>query len=365
MKHIVAPLLAVLGFGGLSLAGEQARTNDVNIVFRCAYAVAQEDGPAADILILGNSQAGAAIDTLYLEKLLAERTGKAVSVNKLPMTGSSPVPTRMLVRQYLANRGAPDLVLMQPQFQRQDENASTPGAPIHLSDAMGHARWSDLQALREDVVHDTGPSPLPYWARAGYRNGLRLATDRMATNISGVLSASRTREQRAFCASEERYRLAGNWPYGDLPLQPGDLVGPVLNDAGREHWKDRMARRVTLDLTEPERTFEIDQNRKLIAELENAGTRVVLMTYPSLERKVSDARETEVFRQLFDREMMAVDGILTQAERDHLRQTFRDPVHVNFEGAQIITQALARKLSDRHVHAYIRAGSDDMAYRLP
>ena len=365
MKHIIAPLVAVLGFAGLSLAGELARTNDVNVVFRCTYAVAQEDSPPADILILGNSQAGAAIDTLYLEDLLAEQTGRRISITKLPMTGSSPVPTRMLVRRYLAHRGAPDLVLMQPQFQRQDADAKTPGAPIHLSDAMGHASWSDLLALREDVVHDTGASPLPYWARAGYRNELRLLTDRTVANIAGILSASRTRGQREFCDSEERYRLAGNWPYGDLPLQPGDLVGPILDDAGRAHWKDRMARRAMLDLSSPERTFEIDQNRKLITELESAGTHVVLMTFPSLEREASDARETDEFAQLFEREMMSVDSILTPSERAHLGRSFRDPVHVNFEGAQIITQALARKLADTHIDAHVPASTSTIAHRRP
>lgn len=218
MKLLVAPLLAAGALIALALAGAKAETYDVNVAYHCAFSVAREDRPAADILILGNSQSGAAIDPAYLGTLGAGDESR--TAEKLSIVGSDIMPYRLIVDEYMKHRGTPKLVVLQPLFRRGNSQAvppgaptpgaPTPGAPVHPRPNIAFGQWQTLQAVRAHAVHDTGKAPLPYWARSGYRNTVRLWTDRQVERIVAALSYSRSKVLRNFCKTDERFRMAGN-----------------------------------------------------------------------------------------------------------------------------------------------------------
>lgn len=337
--------MAAAGMAGLAYAGDQAQTFDVNVAFHCSYAVARDEAPPAEILLLGNSQAGAAIDPVHLGRLLDP--SDPVRVEKMAIVRSDIVSLRMLVDEYVAKRGVPKLVLFQPIFQRSTVSGAPRGIPVHSRDHLGFQSWENLISIRETAVANPTESFMPEWARKGYRNTAQLWVDRQVERIIASLSVIRVAATKRFCRSDERFRIAGNWPYDTVPLAPGDYTGPVLNAEARRDWRRKMADRQALRAESPDLRFELDQNLKAIAAIEVRGGTVTLISYPSEGRAARDAAEIASYRKAFRRDVIDMRSVLTDSAQEQLEQSYRDPVHVNFEGTEILTEQLARELKGR------------------
>ena len=344
IARVFAPLCATAIVAGLALLGARTETYDLNVVFHCAYEIARDERPAADILFVGNSQTGASIDPQYVQELLG---GEDVArVEKLAIIRANVVGLRMLVEDYVEQRGAPKLVVIQPMLVRAGRDAQA-GRPIHPRDTVAYQDWDDLVAVQKDARPSPTGSILPYWAAKGYRTTATMWIDRQVERISGALSIQRMAKHKRFCAGDRKFQQVGHWPNGTLPLAPGDSVGPVINEAAWDEWRREMSARNPAPLSDPSRRFELDQNRKMLAELEAAGSKVVLIGYPNLGSAAEDTETYSALAATLGYEMIDVRSLLTKAERQQIQSLYRDPLHVNFAGAEILSRRLAEEVAGR------------------
>ncbi|MBX7527171.1 hypothetical protein [Qipengyuania vesicularis] len=344
IARVFAPLCATAVVAGLALLGARTETYDLNVVFHCAYEIARDERPAADILFVGNSQTGASIDPQYMQELLGGED--APQVEKLAIIRANVVGLRMLIEDYVAQRGAPKLVVIQPMLVRSDRDAQA-GRPIHPRDTLVYQDWDELVALQQDAQNSPTGSFLPYWAAKGYRTTATMWIDRQVERITGALSIQRMAKHKRFCAGDRKFQQVGHWPNGTLPLAPGDSAGPVINQSAWDQWRRDMSARNPAPLTDPSRRFELDQNRKILAGLEAAGSKVVLIGYPNLDSAAEDTANYTALSDTLGYEMIDVRSLLTEEERQQIQSLYRDPLHVNFAGAEILSRRLAEDVADR------------------
>ena len=341
LPHIVAAAVV----GSLVWIGTVRETYDLNIAFHCSHEVANEDRPPADILIVGNSQTGAAIDPLYVEELIDPARG--VRVEKLAIVQANIAGMRMMVQEYLEKRGAPKLIVYQPMVVVADAWQTPAGHPIHPRANLAYQDWDKLVKLQKDAVSSPTDSWLPHWAERGYRTIPAMWIDRQVERMIATLSIPRLSGTKASCRSEYKYKLAIIWPYGQMEPIPGDPRYEPVDDASLSDWENNVSSRKPTDIFNPSRMFEIDQNRKLIAEMKAAGSEVMLVGYPSKGRKDQDVSDFADYGKVFGSEVTDIRGLLSPEEQQKLETLFRDPIHLNFGGAEIISRHMAEELKGR------------------
>ena len=83
---------------------------------RCNLLLSQASEPAADVLIIGSSRTGAALDPVAMERILSVELRRRVSVERLSL-GHSPLRAMNgLLENYLELRGAPSVAVLEVMF---------------------------------------------------------------------------------------------------------------------------------------------------------------------------------------------------------------------------------------------------------
>lgn len=345
IKGLIPPLVAASVVAAMIWTGSSLKTYDLNEVFHCSSEVATTDSPAADILFIGNSQTGAAIDQLYLQELVDSQG--SVKVEKLAVVQANIVVLRMLVDDYVRHRGVPKTVVFQPIVVKAEHWQQPAGHPVHPRANVALQDWNDLVEVQRNAKLSPSESIVPYWGEKGYRTIPAMWVDRQVERITATLSVPRIGSVRKACSTRARFQLSGIWPYGRLPLKEGDYAGPTVDAEMRMNWENDISQRKPASVLDPARTFEIDQHHKLIASLEAAGSQVILVGYPSLGQAETDSAEFKEFGKALGQEVLYVRDLLSPEEQGKIETLYRDPLHLNFGGAEIITQHMAAELKAR------------------
>lgn len=341
-KGLIGPLVAVGVLAGLYWAGARAETYSLDAVFHCNRALTQLDQPAADILFVGNSQTGAAIDTKYVADLV-DPSGKT-RVEKLAIVQGHIVAVRMTLDDYVEHRGAPKLIVLQPMVVRAEEWQKPAGRPIHPRVNLDYQPWDEIAALQRDAKFAPHPLGLPEWVHAGYRSLPAVFVDRIVERISAALSYPRMIKYKRMCEKPDlMFRQADRWPLGNIkgPTEAGAL--PNVSDATHAEWAAELRKRRPAAFNDPSRLFEIDQHRKLLASLRKSGSKVMLVGYPIYSTAQEDAQNFKDLSKVLGEPVIDIRSLLTPEEQAELEKRFRDPFHVSFPGAELLSRHLAEE----------------------
>lgn len=338
------PIIACTVLVGLAQAGGQARTYDLGTAFHCSYGVTRDERPAADILVVGNSQTGAGIDQIYLEELLSK--DEPLRVEKLAITGTSLPTLRLLIDGYIEHRGAPGLVLYQPLVERTANNGQQ-GRPLDYRVNLALQDWDDIAELQDEIVANPDDSALPHWTARGYRTLPAMWVDRQVERISAALSFRRNEELVRACSGDAKWKLTFYWPYGTAPLTAGAHRNHLDDPELRGQWSHAREKALKVRWEDPSRFSEREQNRALIAALESAGSEVVLLALPKYGSADEDSREARDLARTFGQDVIDIRTSLSPQQKVELEDHFRDPVHVDFAGAELVTRTLAERIEER------------------
>ena len=104
----------MLIFGLLWL--DRNRGGPANAMARCNLLLSRASAPAADVLLVGSSRSGVALDPVVMERLLTEELRDPVRVDRLSL-GHSPLRAMSgLMENYLEARGSPRIVVLEIMF---------------------------------------------------------------------------------------------------------------------------------------------------------------------------------------------------------------------------------------------------------
>ena len=95
---------------------DQHRAGPANAMARCNLLLSRASEPAADVLVVGSSRAGVALDPVVMEQLLTAEVRDTIRVDRLSL-GHAPLRAMNgLLENYLEARGAPRVVVLEIMF---------------------------------------------------------------------------------------------------------------------------------------------------------------------------------------------------------------------------------------------------------
>jgi hypothetical protein len=194
------------------------RGGPASTLSRCNLALSRSSGAPADVLVVGSSRLGTAVDPVALEAMLGAEPGSGGPTAERLALGRSPLRANVaLVENYLTNRGDPAVIVLELSFltgRTVDRLATVdPGLP---ADAFLFRRDLNLMGYRQIM---TMPAvAMPFTERETAGNRLRYAM-RGAVSRSGALTYQFARRPLTGFSLEGCDRQAWtrepNWP-GDF-----------------------------------------------------------------------------------------------------------------------------------------------------
>ena len=98
---------------------DRNRGGPANAMARCNLLLSRVNEPAADVLVVGSSRSGVALDPVVMERLLTAELRDTVRVDRLSF-GNNPLRAMSgLMENYLETRGSPGIVVLEIMFMTE------------------------------------------------------------------------------------------------------------------------------------------------------------------------------------------------------------------------------------------------------
>lgn len=344
----------IVVFGTIGAFGYSRQNFVIQEAFICAIDKVRSDEPAANILFLGSSRMGAAIDLVYIQNQMALHLDDPdITVERLAILSSWPTQYSTLIREYVANRGAPDLVIFLPTYAVTDKSIFH-GTPLfnERTEMMADlGTLSDVQA--RFLENDNKPS----WKRLSQAGWNSTPERWLYRTTNYILSALKypldtlTGEQN-HCSPSRKDSLARRkvWPYNVVT----DVNEPFSNPDAKLMSPENIllaeevsGNHLPFDPRDPVRRFEAAEIRDVVDIFHAEGTVVYFTIIPSFGRTEvfpdTLAGLNEVFPDVPFIDSYPAFSDLTEAQR---KLAFRDSKHQNIIGATYISRFWAEKLTD-------------------
>jgi hypothetical protein len=345
LTALARPAIAVALVAGLAWAGSRAETYDLDTAFHCTKELSRAKLPPADILFVGNSRTGASIDPVYVERLIS-KNGK-LDVERMGVFHANIVTVRMLVGDYLQYRGTPKLVVLQPMVTYAEHWQQASGRPIQTMVNTAFQPWDELVKIQDSAVTASLPHGMPQWSPVGYRTKPAMFVERVGQQVSAGLRYFHNSQTVEYCRTEGLQGQLPGWPHGKLPASGDNLLVRSNPERMPEKWAAEFRHWDKPAPDHPSRRFEIDQHMRLIEEIERAGSQVMLIDLPTNLGRDADRKDLEAFERALGRPVLDSYALLSRDEQAALTGQYRDPLHVSWEGAEVMSRRLAGAVEDR------------------
>ena len=365
---------AALIFGLLWLDGNRA--GPANAMARCNLLLSRASEPAADVLVVGSSRSGVALDPLAMQRILTAELGGLVRVDRLSL-GHNPLRAMSgLLENYFEARGSPRIVVLEIMFmtERSVDRLARRGialAPEHYI----YRRDVNLLNFRQLL---TQPSvAMPFTASESvfglWSHRLRGVVLRAGALIYQTLRDPERVWKLSVCRQEDWTREAG-WPsnfafsYGQFtPPQTGldGLIDALETDVAREArtrenqiWqsKFRQGTAYSYDFEAAYRRGEVALLHSIIETVLEQGAEIVLLPLPLYGYEL-DRTELRGLNSRYGHKVRLFD--LYGAARVDFGPLWYDDAHVELSTVGKLTTALmARRLLQSHALSPLRSKPD-------
>lgn len=288
---------AALIFGHLWLDGNRA--GPANAMARCNLMLSRTGEPAADVLVVGSSRTGVALDPVAMRRMLSAGLRRPVRVDRLSM-GQNPMRAMSgLLENYMEGRGSPRTVVLEIMFmtQRSVDRLAQRGLALAPEDYIYRRDVNLLdfgQLLSRPSVampFTAGESVFDLWSHR-----LRGVLLRAGALIYQALRDPERVWAPSACGREDWIREAG-WP-SDFAFSHGEFEPPTGLDSLIETLRSDVARQARqrelrawqtkspqgtpypYDFDAPYRRGEVRLLHSMIESILDRGAEVVLLPLP-------------------------------------------------------------------------------------
>jgi hypothetical protein len=342
------PLIVLMGLFGLSFIGSRLPSVNSFDHVQCAYAFAQIDRPAADVLILGTSRVGFAYDPAYIMDRLKNTYGVDRSVERIALNMWTVPQFRPLADRYITHRGAPKHVVVQLVYNRFRHRQRTIDLPINNERNLNNATFEQMRNIEASAIFNTYDTLLPRTFEAGYRTSPALALEKLQADFYNAIRywPKRLSGGLSVCNGDQLYRQSlPAWLYNSLN-DDISFTETETQKAARLRMLD-LEPQLSFDPTDDIRVFEVDQTRHLIAQFQDAGSIVHILILPELGVTQRNEVFFQIMRETFPGvEILDAFDVFDTAEGQNLEHSYSDPVHVRKYGALLLSRDLAQDIAD-------------------
>lgn len=349
MAHrTLGPLIFIVAFVVLGALGNRLQSYALPDYVHCAYDLAHVNRPAADVLIVGNSRSGRAIDAAYVERNLREKINRAITVERMSVTRADIAQFNILSRHYTRTRGFPKYVILQLMYNRFPDEQNQIGLPIHKSGSIAYGNIDDLRELQNSQYLNEEGALLPSQIKKGYRVFLAVMVEKVIAQVyAGLYYPSRLllgKVDFPRCTEDMRRRQSDAWLYGNIP----DVVpieAPSNEVAGSESWRKASGKYLQIDPNAEFRAFENDQMHRLIELFEEGGSEVILTIFPHVSEPMDANIRSEIANEFPDQKFIDIVTPFQEEVGDQEIKYYLDIEHVNVFGAAVLSRHLTEHLS--------------------
>lgn len=352
--------------GGL-LWLDQHRGGPASALSRCNYLLSESSAPAADVLIVGSSRTGVALDPLAIQTMLSFGVdGPEPRIERIAV-GHNPLRlNHFLLENYLQNRGAPKALVMELTFmtQRSVDRLAQRG----LSVAPEHYIFRrDINLLHFAQILELPAIAMPFTEQEGIFNLWRFRLRGMALR-AGALLYQFMRDplgtwrlgdcERGDWTREPEWPTDFAFSYGDFepaaaPAEVATELEALMADNAAERllkqWQKttRTRERYPYDLQEDYRAGEVAVLESMLAMAAEHDLPVALIPLPLYGYGINTA-ELQAFTVTAPGRVELFD-VYGQVQAD-LDRFWYDDGHIELYPAGALTSArLAQHLLDKGV----------------
>lgn len=343
----------VLIFLALYAVGQISPMYGVDRETACLQAQLQHNAPAPEILIVGNSSIGAAIDTKFMEEELTKKTGRAIKVERLVNLGPNIFKYQLDLMSYVEKRGWPDIVLLNLFINVRKPNDYS-NQPIFEIKSLKLHDWQSLHKVKNDFFDHYQGAKLERVLHSTWYNDIELflfkATDSIYRSIK-LLSSKITFRPSCGEASgfteKPRYQPHNKLKAGAVYDDTNGLITPLPETLKTEQTKSAGYYPPQLDSVD--RYMEFHQMRKVISLAQDRDVKFYITQVPILDwpdagpdsqimmaKLVPDATYVDSY-QMFD---------IPMADR-YSANAYRNLNHLNLNGAHLFSSFWIDFLSKR------------------
>jgi hypothetical protein len=356
---------------------DQSRGGPASMLSRCNYLLSETPRPPADVLIIGSSRSGVALDPLAIENMLAQTTsGPGPTVERLAL-GHNPLRlNHALLENYLASRGTPGTLVLELTFMTERSVDRLAGRGLAISPEQYIFR-RDLNLMSFEQILQMPAVAMPYSEAEGVLNLWRFRLRGVALRAGALIYQFLRRPIESWqldACEREDWTQEPAWP-ADFAFSYGDYTVDSTPDEAIQTLEKLMADRAPAlplkdwqtpvlekpaypyDFTKAYRAGEVQVLESMLAMAAQQGVPVILIPLPLYGYDV-DADAVQNFAQLLPGKPRVID-LYGQIKAD-LDPFWYDDGHVERYPAGALTSALlARHLSGDKLAA---AGQQGEAY---
>ena len=328
---------------------------------RCNLLLSRVSGPAADVLVIGSSRSGVALDPVAMERILTTELGRPARVDRLSL-GHNPLRAMSgLLENYLEARGSPKIVVLEIMFmtERSVNRLARRGLALAPEDYIYRRDVNLLdfeQLLTQPSVampFTTGESVLNLWSQR-----LRGVVLRSGALIYQALRDPEQDWTLSACTREDWKREAGwasdfAFSYGEFEPHTGlvGLIEALEADVARKaqarelrDWQSKFSQGTAYpyDFEAAYRRGEVSPLESMIERALDRDAEIVLLPLPLYGYEL-DRRELRDFVSRYSRKVQLFD--LYGEVRIDFDPLWYDDAHVEHSPVGELTTALmARRL---------------------
>lgn len=339
---------------------DQNRGGPASMLSRCNLLLSRSEAPAADVLIVGSSRSGTALDPLAMEKMLVHAfAGFAPKVERIAL-GHNPLrATHALLENYLKTRGAPQVLALEIMFmtRRSVDRLAQSGLDV-LPEHYIFRR--DVNLMTFEQILKQPSVAMPFTEGEGWFNRWRFRMRgvvlRAGALVYEFLRRPAERWQLSACHRNE-WTKEPTWPadfafsYGDYEpdAPPGALIGPLESVIAKtaahralKPWQTAVAesQRYPYDFEKSYRQGEVALLESMLELASDYGVQVVLLPLP-LYGHVLRADDLRVLVNVLPKQAHVFD--LYGQVRCDLDKFWYDDGHIEVYPAGALTTAILAK----------------------
>jgi hypothetical protein len=357
LTHRCIWLAATAGLVALLLWLDQNRGGPASMLSRCNLLLSRSETPAADVLIVGSSRSGTAVDPQAMEKMLAHAfDGAAPKVERIAL-GHNPLrATHALLENYLHARGAPQVIALELMFMTR-RSVDRIAQSVNGVSPEDYIFRRDLNLMTFEQILSQPAVAMPFTEGEGWFNKWRYRVRgvvlRAGVLVYQFLRRPTERWQLSECNRDE-WTKEPTWPadfafsYGDYEpdAPPADLIEPLeamlVEDAAHrtlKPWQAGIAKdqRYPYDFEEPYRQGELVLLLSMLELASRYGVQVVLLPLPLFGHTLS-ADDLHVLVEMLPMQSHVFD--LYGKVRYDLDKFWYDDGHIEVYPAGALTTAI-------------------------
>ena len=355
---------------------DRYRAGPVNDLLRCTLALSRSSENAADVLVIGSSRTGVALDPVAMQRILGTEIGRPIRVDRLAIDWGTARAMNGLLNTYLETRGSPRIVVIELMVViRRTIDSLIAGGLAHDPEHYLYRR--DVSLLRFDQILAQQFVAMPFTTEEGvldlWSQRLRGVVLRSGALLYEALHRPTRKWSLSACAAEDWRRGGMRAPpefaysYGDfepdLPLP--DLVTALEANVAREAearelapWQSSLPAGLhyPYDLDAPYRRSDAGILAAMIRRALDHDAEVILLPLPLYGHAIERA-DLQEFISRFDAHVELFD--LYEAVRVDFGPLWYDDAHVERSTVGPLATALMARRLLRSQSLYRRRSEPD------